>query len=226
MRARPWHGVIWMVLFVAGIGAAAPAAAAKHLNDLLKAQDAVKAMQGPGDLRYFHPGLYVSNSRPGVKPADIVVDIQSAPDPITLHADEDGSIVIPDTAALRSENPAVSFNQPEGTVRLGIRARISAPPKQDFTYGLVQAMAAEVKTAYSRLSFLQRLMAGQPKPKSLDIHFGEGVAGAVTVSCDPALDASADKDGVAHLPWRPELPASRVIHATPMPTAMRLSLQR
>lgn len=128
-----------------------------HYLDLYNIQHSVAGMQG---LQALRADVYVTSTRPGVGPQDITLTLHRASGALeTIQHDWYGHTLLPESEALRAENPLIVTNQPRHTLEASVVIDLKPPPDTELSYTalmlgvnqLNQAIAGRKVFALSKL---------------------------------------------------------------------------
>lgn len=124
----------------------------------------------------------ISSRNPLIRSADISMSIESkAVGSIPLSLGSGGELsTLPDTEALRKEDPPVVFNQPKGSLRLTIALGLPLPTADSFSYRQLAEGLAEGNRAIKEQAGVFSFWA--PHLDGMVFHFGRDRRGA-----DPAF---------------------------------------
>jgi hypothetical protein len=144
-----------------------------HYMDLYNIQHSASSMEGLQGLRV---DVYVTSTRPGVRPQDITLTLHRASGALEpLEHDAYGHTLLPESDALKAENPLIVTNQPKHSLNASVVIDLVPPPSTDLAYtalmlGLTQLNGA---IAQQKLGALAKLYGHQANGLLVFYNYGD-----------------------------------------------------
>ena len=103
-----------------------------HYMDLYKIEHSVASLQG---LKGLQVVVYVVSTKPRVYPEDITLTLHRASGALeTVPHDVYGRVVLPESEALKAENPLIVTNQPKHTLQASVIIALMPPAGDELHY--------------------------------------------------------------------------------------------
>lgn len=103
-----------------------------HYMDLYNIEHSVAGMR---ELQALRADVYVVSTRPGVGPQDIKLTMHRASGTLEpIQHDWYGHTLLPESDALKAENPLITTNQPRHTLQASVVIDLVPPPDTELTY--------------------------------------------------------------------------------------------
>jgi len=170
-----------------------------HYLDLYNIQHSASGMEGMQGLRV---DVYVTSTRPGVRPQDITLTLHRASGALEpLEHDAYGHTLLPESDALKTENPLIVTNQPKHTLNASVVIDLVPPPSTDLPYtalmlGLTQLNDA---IAHQKLGALAKLYGHQADGLLVFYNYGDHNLTLHRKAGDQVLKSSGADQLAAHL---------------------------
>jgi hypothetical protein len=170
-----------------------------HYLDLYNIEHSVAGMH---ELQALRADVYVTSTLPGVGPQDITLTMHRASGALEpIQHDWYGHTLLPESAALKTENPLIVTNQPKHTLKASVLIDLLPPPDTELTYTALMLGVNQLNEAIDgrKILALSKLYGQKANGLLLFYNYGDHSLTLHRAQGDEVVKSTSPDKAAAHL---------------------------
>jgi hypothetical protein len=170
-----------------------------HYMDLYNIEHSVAGMR---ELQALRADVYVTSTRPGIGPQDITLTMHRASGALEpIKRDWYGHTLLPESDALKAENPLITTNQPRHSLQASVVIDLLPPPDTELTYTALMLGVNQLNEAIAgrKVLVLSKLYGQKANGLLLFYNYGDHSLTLHRAQGDQVVKSTTPDKAAAHL---------------------------